>query len=191
MTTATKEKILGWGLLAALIAIPILSAHAESKYTTHATAAAVTFGPRNGPRDVTFVSAESDKAASFIVIQGRSNKANVLLAVTNGATAINIPNATYAFTNGDAVVFAHADGTLDYTTLSGSSTTNVTLAAGVSKAGTTDAVLYEMTNQLRIELGATNTTASGEPLYRSPGDSPIRVSVDGTSACWIAATATD
>jgi hypothetical protein len=87
------------------------------------------------------------------------------------------------------VVYVHANGTVDYTTISSSANaTNVTLAAGISVAGAAGDYLYEVTQQGAILLGipgtgyGTNETINlAGDLFATPGDSPLYVVVDGTS----------
>jgi hypothetical protein len=164
---------------------------AESKYATGSTSAALTFGPGGGKSDVVYLTAKSDKAASLIKIYeiGGAERVGVTTAPTNGATQISVSSIT-GFATNDIVVYVHSDGTVLKSTVSGIAAGKITMAAGISKAGTTSDYLYEVTQAFQIACGATQLNLSGSPIFTSRAASPVYIVVDGTSACQVAATVT-
>ncbi len=155
------------------------------------SSAAVTFAPSSGKIVVKSVSAASDKLASQVKFYARPStvaKYAPLTVPDISATVIHLSH-TAALTNSDSVVYVHANGTVDYTTISSSANaTNVTLASGISIAGAAGDYLYKVTQQGAILLGipgtgyGTNQTINlAGDLFATPGDSPLYVVVDGTS----------
>ena len=192
------------GLLAVVSIVMLLAAamvgHAgESKYAAHATAAAVTFGPGASHTVIESVYGVSDKLASECKIYARTGNAYAPTSTpTNGATVIAIANTgTAVSTNTAVVVYVHKNGTLDVTTVSAATTTNVTLAAGISAAGATGDYLYALSQQgslagtVQATAGITNILykAEGGAVFESPGNSPVRVVLDGTAAAKVTVTA--
>lgn len=180
------------GMLTAF-AIPAFSGGASgyaSDQTITASSAAVTLPPVPQEQWITSLFGETDKKGGTIKVYTRSGDARqVTSAPTNGAVAIELDNVGPQFTNSDVVVYAHDDGTLDQTTISSVTATNVTLTAGVSQAGAVGDFLYEVAQRLDLEAGA-STAAVGTNTYRDrenefllhvPRNSPVYVVLDGTS----------
>lgn len=196
----------GWILFEMFVLIVLLTAMAmpafaqETKYAAGATSAAVTFAPGSlGRTLVKAVAATTDKAGGVVKFYARGGAEKVLPSATptNGAFVIDLVNTGYAFTNGDVVVYVHANGVCDRTTIADASLTNVTLTAAITAAGATGDALYELTQQGQMLVGMLGTgvgtndvlNVSGDVLFASPMDSPLYVVLDGTAACVLQVTA--
>lgn len=178
------------------IMAPLAFGDLQSKYATGTTSAAVTFGPGGGVSVVKGLFASSDKLNSVAKIYARSgNKVKPSSAQSVVGTTILMTNTGYAFTNSDSVVVSHANGTVDYRTVSSATLTSIVVNANTSYALTTEGRVYEVSQQGEMLIGykptATSTNAllnlSGD-LFATPGDSPIYIVVDGTAACKVTAT---
>jgi len=181
-------------LLAVLLMVLMVSlaglAGAATKYASGTASAAVTFGPASGPTTVKSVYATSDKLNGSVKFyaRGGAGKEAPTTTHTNGATVIAVGNSDSGFATSDSVVYVHANGTCDYRTLSGATTTNVTLSSGISVAGASGDYLYEVTQQGQIwvgfygtGVGTNDTVATAGDVFMTPGDSPLYCVLDGTS----------
>lgn len=185
-----KRNVLATMIFALCFAVAmLLHAASESKYDTDLTAAAVTFGPVNGRTIVKSVYGTSDlDGATFKLYARTGNKVAPTTSPTNGATVIAISNASSTITTNDHVVYVHDNGTLDKTTVSASTTSNITLAAAITVAGATGDFVYEVSQQAQLDFSTTGA-AVGTNVYgkfegfvfATPGDSPLYVVLDGTS----------
>ena len=180
------------GAIFGFIGILAIIQAAESKYDTGTTAAEHDFGPTPSGYWVRGLYAKSDKAASVVKFYLRYLTAVPTATPTNGAEIIYISNASFAssagFTTNDIVVYSHANGTLDRTTLSAATASNVTLAANITVAGATGDKLYKLTEQFELPLGATSLNPAGSYICAVPGDSPLYIVADGTAVVSCAAT---
>jgi len=187
------KKIIGvMGLVVLTVGLVLAAGQGESKYDSGTTAAEVNFKPYIGKQIVKAVYATTDKAGGTVKIYASNGvKVAPTTAPTNGATVIAVSNASYSLTNGDHVVYVHLDGTLDKTTVSTATTSNVTLAAAITVAGATGDYLYELTQQAQLDF---DTSGAGvgtnkygkfesDAVFITPSDSPIYVVADGTSNC--------
>ena len=161
----------------------------QSKFTSHATLAAHAYMPRAGQTILTAIGAESDAAASVVTIQGTARPGVTVSATpTNGASLIAF-TATGIASN-DVIIFYHdTSGTMDYLTVTNATATNVTCSGTISEAGTSADRVFEMETQGQYDLGNASLELSGHALYASPKDSPVRVAVTGSSACFVSTTA--
>jgi hypothetical protein len=178
-----------------VLAAGLVMAGEETKYSTSSTATspALTFGPNvSGKTVVTAVSASTDVTLGAVKFFARDSKYLPTTVATNGATLIRIVNTGIAVTNADKVVYMHASGVCDYTTISSATTTSATLTAGISVAGAAGDALYKITQAGQIVVGANATAVgtnallnlAGECIFATPGDSPLYVTVDsGTNSC--------
>jgi hypothetical protein len=188
-----------WSLVD-LVVIVLLTAVAlpafaqETKYAAGSTSAAVTFGPGYlGKTVVKSLCATTDKAGGAVKFYARGGADKVLPSATptNGAVVIDLVNTGHVFTNGDIVVYAHASGVCDQTTIASATETNVTLTAGITEAGASGDALYEVTQQGQMLVGMLGTgvgtndvlNISGDALFVTSGNSPLYVVLDGTAAC--------
>jgi len=185
-------KVKNWNIWIMMIIVALCAFAAtmliagDSAYDTGTTAAEVTFGPNPYSQTVIkAIAAESDKAASVVKIYSKTAKYFPTTSPTNGATVIAIANTGTAVTNGDHVVYWHADGTVDKTTVASATTSNITLAAAITVAGADGDAVYELGQDWQIDLGAASLEKTGD-IYYSPADSPVYVVADGTSACFVA-----
>ena len=141
------------------------------------------------------VYATSDKIDSVVKVyaKGSAGKTAPTYNAALNDTTIAIANASFAssagYTTNDSVVYVHANGTVDYRTVSTANATNVVLSSGISVAGASGDYLYEVTQQDQWLVGhygtgtGTNDTIdrTGAMLFATPGDSPLYVVLDGTA----------
>ena len=170
----------------------------DTKFATSssAAAAAVTSGPQPGKIVVKSISTSCDVALGLVKFYTRAGKYAPSIVPTNGQTVIALSNPSLALTNGDRVVYAHANGTLDTTTLSAATTSNVTLSAGISSAGVAGDFLYDMQLSGKI-VAADNSAAVGTnkllnmagEVFVTPGDSPLYVTLDSATNSVLQVTA--
>ena len=170
----------------------------ETKYQAGTSSAAVTFGPVPGRQAVKSVYATTDKSGAVVKFyaRGGAGKAAPTTSPTNGAQLIYVDNTDNAYTTNDVVVYVHANGTLDQTTVSANTTSNLTLAAGITVAGATGDYIYELTQQGQVAFdtagAAVGTNKHGKfegTVFDVPGDSPVYIVLDGTSNAVLQATA--
>lgn len=157
----------------------------ESKYATATNTAAVTFGADpTSQQEVTAILAKSDKATAAVKLyaRGGAGKALINVASTSGAQVVYFANASLAFNTNDLVVYQHGDGTLLATTVaSGVTTGGVTLATGLTRAGSTVDRIYEVTQQGQLDIGTTALNVAGYVVFVGPADSPIYATADGNT----------
>jgi hypothetical protein len=169
---------------AALVAGVSFAGSLESKYDADAnTTSAVVFGPaaNGGQTIVKAVSAVSTGTAATVKFYARTgSKAAPSATPTNAAVVIYVANTGNIFTTNDLVAYVHADGSVDYTTVSANTATTVTLAAGITSAGASGDNLYELSLQGQRNLGAAAVDIAGDAIFVTPSDSPLRVLNDGT-----------
>ena len=169
----------------------------ESKYATHATAAALTFGPQTGQTVVKCVCATTDKEDGAVKFYDWNEVATVspTTAPTNLQTVIPISNSAYTYTTNDTCVYEFASGAVLYRTISAATTSNVTINTALNAAGSTTDRLYELSQGGQIVVGfdgansGTNDSINvAGDVYITPGGSPLYVVLDGTAACTLQVT---
>lgn len=162
-----------------------------TQFTSHATAANHAYVPRGGQTVLITLAAESDAAAAVVTVQGRSGiTKDVTVAATSGASVVFFANpATIVASNDVVIVYHNTTGTMDYLTVTNATTTNVTFSGTISEAATTSDKVYEMSTQGQYDLGNASLELAGSGLFASPKDSPVRVAVTGSSACFVTSTA--
>ena len=172
----------------------------ETKYDTGTVSAAVSFGPVPGKRTVTAVYALTDTNANAAVsfwARGGAGRVGTTANATNTATQIFVSNTGNALTTNETVVYVHFNGTLDTTTISANTTSNITLAAGITVAGTNGDYVYEVTKQGEYGFDVTGAVngqtnkygATTGKVFVSPGDSPVYCELNGASKCVLTVTA--
>jgi len=139
--------------------------------------------------------AQSDKAGSFIQLSSGSTACTVTNPIscsTNSGGTIFMVNATNGLTVGDILVLQTANGTNAAGVAVGNATgviaalatNNVTLASGgfncTMAAG--DEV-FKMGTASKFPLGASLQNYQGDALFVGAKGRPIRIVIDGTSAC--------
>jgi len=166
-------------------------AEMQTQFTSHATAANHAYVPRGGQTVLVTIAAESDAAGAVVTVQGRSGAVkDVTVAATSGATVIFFANpATIVESNDVVIVYHDTTGTMDYLTATAATTSNATFSAGISEAATTSDKVYEMSTQGQYDVGSGSLELAGSGLFASPKDSPVRVAVTGSSACFVTSTA--
>ncbi len=191
MKPTLKQTLIGTALCAVLTGCLVgIALAGETQYATGSTSAAVTFDPnRAGQTVVKSYSATSDKAASVIKFYATTGNRVPVSSAPSSTTVIPVANTGYGLTNSDTVVYSHAVGSSVYRTLTGATTTNVTLSSAVTATqGASDAI-YEVEQIYEVACGATSVSGTGDAIAYTPADSPLYVVVDGTSACKVAVSA--
>ena len=163
----------------------------ESRYASGTTSAAVTFGPQSSQSVIKSLYATTDKAGGTAKLYAWDQVATLTptAAPTNGATVIAVANSAGALTTNDMVVYVHDTGTVEYRTISASSTNSVTISSALTEAGTTGDRIYELAQVAQLDFDSSGAgvgtnkygSFSGDAVYVSPGGSPIYAVVDGTS----------
>lgn len=167
-------------------------AASQSLFDSDASAtSSVIFGPARGGGQtrVKSILAKSGHAAAEVKLFARTgSRAAPTANAPNGATVISVANTGNIFTTNDLIAYVHADGTVDYTTASANSATTVTLAAGISSAGASGDYIYELSQQGTLSIGTTALNLSGDMIFVTPVDSPLRVLNSGTNDNFLTVT---
>lgn len=177
------------GLAVLILAIIMPPAQAgQSKYASADNAFAATqsvvFGTmRTGQARVTGVSVTTTGTGGQLrfFARGGAGRLAVTAAITNGATVVPLANTSIGLTTNDRVVYVHANGVIDSTRVSDCTTSNITLAAGVTAAGTTKDYVYEVTQQYQIGVGTPPLNLSGDAIFYVPNESPLQVELSGVT----------
>lgn len=161
---------------------------AETRYATGTASAAVVFGPSTGPVTIESVYAASDKAGAALTVSAWNKAAAIspTAAATNGATVIAVANAAGVLTTNDAVAYVHADGTTVYRTISAATTSNVTLNAAITQAGTTADRIYELAAAGSLPFDSAGADVGTNKYAKFEGSvwrglAPVYVALTGTS----------
>ena len=164
----------------------------ETKQTasTSATACTLTFAPAQGRTVVRNMQTSCDSSLGAVTFYARSG--NPITCTEVDASALvtcTVVNTSYPLTNADTVVYVYANGAApEYRTISAASTTAVVLSAALT--GTTGAAdkIYEVSAKGKVVVGAngagagTNTLGEYDgPIFSTPADSPLYVSMSSTT----------
>ena len=186
----------GAAIMIGIGAIMAARAEMETKYAgslppSTSTNAVVVFGPRDGRQVVKTIYGRTDKQYGLLKLFARPTTSSKFAPATVpaiSATVIHIADNVGALTNGDRVVYAHANGVADQRILSAVSGTNVTLDSGISIAGAAGDYLYEVSLQGVYMAGTSGTTYGTDAalslagdLFATPGDSPFLAILESTS----------
>lgn len=187
-----KNRILA---LAAMVLTGVLSLAAfaaESKYTTSAAGSAIlTFGPSPSGFKLTGLYAQSDTTTAPVVFYGRgtgSKRYTPSATPTNGQTVIALANTAIATSNGDHVVYVHANGVLDKTTVASATLTNVTLTAAITATGASGDYLYEITPVFQVNTSSGLISEFGGHIFAVPGAWPLGLVMTGGTNLILGAT---
>lgn len=150
------------------------------------TTAATVYFPADAlkqPRLVGVI-ATSDKAASVLSIRAGVGAYTIMVANSTTTSTTHWLNTTNGLAANDVLVLQKADGTMASSTVSALETNMVTTAAG----GFGVAVLpgdqvYKMSAATSIKVGAATLSTHGPSIYAGNRGRPIRIVLDGTSAC--------
>jgi hypothetical protein len=173
-------------LISSLCAVALVAV-AENYFTKSAsgsTSCQVNFPAIAGSQGrIAGVVATSDKAAS--VLSMRSGVAAYSPTVAAALTATNIAiNATNGLALNDLVIIQQPDGTMtNLTVYNVTSYTNLNLTTAIGVAVTTSSTIYKLGAATTVKVGATTAVYSSDALYAGNRGRPIRVVLDGTSAC--------
>jgi len=192
-----KKAFAAWiGALVALMVLAIVSVvyAGESKYASGTTSAAVTFGPASSQLTVKGLYAVTDKSTASLKLYAwdkvKPESPTTAPAATN---IIYVSNSDSQYGTSDKLVYVHSNGTVDYRTVSSATTSNVTLNAAISQAGTTSDKLYELTQVFQPDFDVTGAGVGTNKYGKFEGDvwvglGPLYIVVDGTSNAVINAT---
>ena len=171
----------------AVVCATVTMAQTVPTYTTKNASGTTTCEvhfPANPQQQVRIVGAiaTSDKAAS--VLSWRTGSTPYTISATNAAGT----TITVSYTNGlaanDVLVIQKANGTCISGTISSfANSTNITLAATTGAQTLPGDEVYKMSAATTIKVGATTVTYQGEAIYVGTRGRPVRVVLDGTSAC--------
>ena len=136
---------------------------------------------------VSYISATSDKAGSFVEFWKASSGAQTIVTATNASQAVVwVPDGS-KFAANDTVVIRHITAdSYERKVVSSQTSTNITLGSNLGTAIIAGDVIYKMTQSGKIPVGAATkevTTTLG--AYHAPAGLPVLVQLDGTSACTI------
>jgi hypothetical protein len=190
ITRAVGLMIVGLCMLWAFV----LVARAELE-TQNSIVGAVNFAPGRSQTIVKSIYAVSDSATGTLTpyVKGSSGKTALTATPTNNQSVISVLNTSYTaaagLTTNDLVMYVHSDGTCDYRTISAAASNSVTLSSGISLAGTASDYIYELVAQTPLNVAfagagpGTNDVLnmSGEAVYASPGNSPVRFVLTGSA----------
>jgi hypothetical protein len=185
-------------MVVAMIALFVLCGitWAETKCTTNATSSALTFAPGVGASIIKSIFATTDKAGGEVKLYARTGKKYALArSMAAGTTAVGI-SGNESITNGESVVVAFSNGNAYYSAVtSAEANTNLTLATGLTQAGTTADYVYEVSLQWQHEVGGPGTGAGTNDYLEvtgdimvTPGDSPVYAVLDSTARGQLAVT---
>lgn len=179
-------------LLAALL--PAIEAKAQSTATfagpgsTGTTLSSyISPGVTNGgiPR-LQFINATSDKAASILQFYSTTVSSRVTNTTASGQAVIQAPGGS--FTGSDIIVVRSvANDTYQRLIVSSSAAGTITATANLNFALASGDIVYKMTANGSVPVGAATLTlnAVGGGLYNGQSLRPFLIDLDGTSACKI------
>lgn len=162
----------------------------QSKYDSDvdgaSTATKVDFSQGTGPTLVKSILAKSGTSTAALAIYARYGSPSVLsVDATNGQKTVYFPSVS---SNAYCVV-SYGNGNTSWDTFSAVSSSNVTLVTGLTEAATADkAKLYIMTQQGSIYIANTAFNESGDAIFATPSDSPLRVACDGITNNYLTVT---
>lgn len=165
----------------------VVSARAQSlpEYVTKSASGSTScevFFPAIPDRQVRIVTAiaTSDKAASVLSFRSGSTPysvsaataagTNVVIAYTNGLAPSDVIAGQQSGTNWSAVIHSFP------------ASTNVAVTSTIN-ATTVGSEVYKMSAATTIKVAATTAVYSGQAIYVGARGRPVRVVLDGTSAC--------
>lgn len=197
-----KNKNLIGSVIAMFLCVAIgIAGDLETKYATDtgvggAASVALTFAPGYGKSVVKAVYAASDKQDSAVKLYARTGNKLAVSAVSADALTCTVVNANAQLDTGDLVVYVYNSGaTPAYTTIAGTGTTYVILSDALTATTSTSDKLYEISQKGQIivglfgtGVGTNDTLVTSGDVYASPGDSPLYITLDGTSNAVLQAT---
>lgn len=186
------------GMFAVLMVVSM--AVAGSQYAADVTTStAVNFGAHSAGYRVKCIQASSGANSSTLTVYGRTAASPYVISGTAGSSITNlyIANTGIAVSNGDLVIYQKKDGTATYHTIQdASSLTNCVITPAITGNVTTNSdYLYELKLIGYANLGNTNTSGvavgnySGDNLFQTASDSPLRVVLTSTTNSYLSVTA--
>lgn len=133
------------------------------------------------------VVATSDKAGAVLSCRAGAGAYVVTVAVSTTTAVNQWINATNGLEANDVLVLQKLNGNCYSSTVASAETNMVTLASG--GFGIATAVgdsIYKMSAATSLPVGAATVSYQGEAIYAGNRGRPIRITLDGTSACSIA-----
>jgi hypothetical protein len=191
-----KKFLVGIVMTVATVGMAVAGSQYASDVTTNT---AVNFGKSPAGYRVKCIQASSGINGSTISVYGRTAASPYLITGTAGSSITNlyIANTGIAVTNGDLVIYQKKDGTATYHTIQdASSLTNCVITPALTGSVTTNGdYLFELKQIGYANLGNTNTSGvavgnySGDNLFQTPSDSPLRVLLTSGSNSYLSVTA--
>lgn len=186
-----KNKIILLAAAALAVCFPVRADFYASAAASGTTNAAVQFAADDGRQAslIVGVDATSDLAGSVLTFTRGLGSFAVATANTNpAATNIIVTGTGTSITNGDLVLVQKANYTVTNANVAsvvvntnGTLTVNFTGALGV--AVTTSDALWQLGMTRTTPVGAATVRLYNECLFYAPAGAPLRLTVNGTSAC--------
>lgn len=165
--------------------------YADTKFDSDVTVdgAAVTFKAQTRGVSVKAISAScgADSKSVDMYVKDDSNALNPYTVSAVSVATCTVVNTGITVTNSDRVVYQHVNGKVDYRTVSSATATTIVLSSAPSVAYAAGDKIYELAQQGEFQLGVTNTAGmasvieSGDPLVKTPADSPLYVEILGAT----------
>jgi len=177
------RKSLFIGLLAAVIAAPAFGQDYLTKNSSGAASCEVHF-PADPLKQIRLVGAvaTSDKAASVLSIRTGATPYTIGSSNASGGT-ISVTRTNGLAAN-DVLVIVNANGTHTSAVIAAfANTTNITLVATNGVVTLPGDEVYKMSAATTLKCGAATVNYQGEAIYSGTRGRPVRVVLDGTSAC--------
>jgi hypothetical protein len=182
-----KRVLKCWAAIAmASVAVTAMAAPEYVTTSGSGTTAVTVYWPADAVRTprIVGVIATSDKAASVLSI--RKGTTAYTPVVTNLVTTSTTQwlNTTNGLAANDVVILQKASGTCYSSTVASVETNMVTLASG--GFGATVALadqIYKLSAASTIKVGSATVNFQGPAIYAGDRGRPLRVVLDGTSAC--------
>ena len=169
--------------LAAIVAIPAAGADYVTKNASGTTSCEVHF-PADPQAQIRLVGAiaTSDKAASVLSI--RTGTTPYVIGSSNASGGTISVTTTNGLAADDVLVIVNADGTHTSAVIAAFlNTTNITLVATNGVVTLPGDEVYKMSAATTLKCAAATVNYQGEAIYSGNRGRPVRVVLDGTSAC--------
>lgn len=140
----------------------------------------------NGIPRVQFISATSDKSTSVLTFYSTTVSSQVTNTSASGQAVISAPGSSFSASD-VLVVRSVANDTYQRLIVSASTVSNVTATANLSFALAPGDIVYKMTSNGTIPVGAATISHNAQSggVYNGQRGKPILIDLDGTSACKI------
>lgn len=178
----TKFAILSLVALLSFTAVAQNSPYAVKTNVGSTSAEVIFAGDPTQPFRLTTLDVKSDLAASIILMTCGGASYALTSAQTNSATNVLV-SSTSGLASNQVVVFQTSDGALASATVYSTNSTNVNFSGTISTALASGTPFWIMGNSVTQSVGAATLRQYAEALYAADAGRPVRVTINGTSAC--------